>query len=268
MRGRPATAARVPAASMTTPAAEPGAGHTLLISDLHLAPERPAVTARFQRFCRETAPAADALWILGDLFEFWVGDDTVDEPFNRDVCAALRGLVDAGVPVFFMAGNRDFLAAQAFAQTSGATLVDDPVRIDLHGTPTLLMHGDTLCTDDLPYQAFRRQVRNPAVQQQFLSLPIAVRKQQVGATRAASEREKQIKATDIMDVSPDAVAEVLREHGYPRLIHGHTHRPATHEHVVDGHRCERWVLADWRDDLAEALRIDAAGATRVALPLC
>jgi UDP-2,3-diacylglucosamine hydrolase len=252
---------------MTRPVADPRSGHTLLISDLHLSPERPAITARFLRFCRETAPAAQALWILGDLFEFWVGDDTVDEPINHDVCTALRALADAGVPVFFMAGNRDFLIARAFADASGATLVDDPVVVDLHGTPTLLMHGDTLCTDDIAYQAFRKQVRNPAVQQQFLSLPVAMRKQQVGATRAASEREKQVKANDIMDVSPDAVAEAFRTHDHARLIHGHTHRPATHEHVVDGRRCERWVLADWRDDLAEALRIDASGATRVALPL-
>lgn len=250
---------------MTRPVAAPRSGHTLIISDLHLAPERPAVTARFLRFCRETVSTAQALWILGDLFEFWVGDDTVDEPLNHEVCTALRALVDAGVPVFFMAGNRDFLVARAFADASGATLVDDPVVVDLHGTQTLLMHGDTLCTDDLAYQAFREQVRNPAVQQQFLSLPVAMRKQQVGATRAASEREKQVKATDIMDVSPDAVAEAFRAHDTARLIHGHTHRPATHEHIVDGRRCERWVLADWRDDLAEALRIDASGATRIAL---
>jgi len=240
---------------------------TLFVSDLHLAPSQPVLTDRFVRFCHDLAPSASALYVLGDLFDFWVGDDTLDEPMHREVCEALRHVSDAGVSVSFMTGNRDFLAGAGFAAASGATLVEDPTVVDLHGAPTLLMHGDTLCTDDHAYMAFRAQVRNPKVQAQFLSLPVALRWQQVGATRDASEREKQVKTMDIMDVTPDAVADVLRTHGYPRLIHGHTHRPAVHEHIVDGHRCERWVIADWRPDLAEALCVDARGVTRLPLPL-
>lgn len=240
---------------------------TLLVSDLHLAPTQPVLTDRFLRFCRETAPSASALYVLGDLFDFWVGDDTVHLPLHREVCDALRSVADAGVPVHFMAGNRDFLAGTGFAAASGATLIEDPTVIDLHGTPTLLMHGDSLCTDDHAYMAFRAHVRDSKVQAQFLSLPVAIRWQQVGATRDASEHEKRGKTIDIMDVAPEAVAAALRANHYPRLIHGHTHRPAVHEHVVDGHRCERWVMADWRSDLAEALRVDAHGVTRLPLPL-
>lgn len=240
---------------------------TLFVSDLHLAPSQPVLTDRFVRFCRDLAPSASALYLLGDLFDFWVGDDTLDEPMHREVCNALRSVADAGVAVYFMAGNRDFLAGAGFAAASGATRIEDPTVVDLHGVPTLLMHGDVLCTDDHAYMAFRAQVRNPKVQAQFLSLPVAMRWQQVGATRDASEREKQAKTMDIMDVAPDAVANAFRAHGYPRLIHGHTHRPAVHEHVVDGHRCERWVIADWRADLCEALRVDARGVTRQPLPL-
>lgn len=241
--------------------------YTLFVSDLHLSTAQPVFTQRFVRFCREIAPAAEALYVLGDLFDFWIGDDTLGDPLHGEVCGALKSVADAGVVVRFMAGNRDFLAGGAFAAASGASLIDDPTILDLHGTPTLLMHGDSLCTDDHAYMAFRAQVRNPKVQAQFLSLPVALRWQQVGATRDASEREKQAKSMDIMDVSPTAVDDVLRVHGYPRLIHGHTHRPAMHAHVVDGHRCERWVIADWRVDLAEALRVDARGVTRLPLPL-
>lgn len=240
---------------------------TLFVSDLHLAPAQPDLTKRFVRFCSDLAPSASALYVLGDLFDFWVGDDTLEEPMHREVCDALRFVADAGVALYFMAGNRDFLVGSGFASASGATLIEDPTVVDLHGTPTLLMHGDTLCTDDNAYMAFRAQVRNPKVQAQFLSLPVAMRWQQVGATRDASEREKQVKSMDIMDVAPDAVANVFRTHGYPRLIHGHTHRPAVHEHVVDGHRCERWVIADWRADLCEALSVDARGVTRLPMPL-
>jgi UDP-2,3-diacylglucosamine hydrolase len=243
------------------------AAFTLFVSDLHLSPAQPVLTDRFVRFCRDSARPASALYVLGDLFDFWVGDDTLEEPLHREVCGALKSVADAGVAVRFMAGNRDFLVGADFAAAAGATLIEDPTIVNLHGTPTLLMHGDSLCTDDHAYMAFRAQVRNPKVQAQFLSLPVAARWQQVGATRDASEREKQVKTMDIMDVAPAAVEDILRASGYPRLIHGHTHRPARHEHVVDGHRCERWVIADWRADLAEALRVDARGVTRLPLAL-
>jgi len=245
----------------------PADAFTLFVSDLHISATQPVLTRRFVRFCHEIAPTAESLYVLGDLFDFWIGDDTLDDPLHREVCGALKAVADAGVAVRFMAGNRDFLAGSAFAAASGAARIDDPTLLDLHGTPTLLMHGDSLCTDDHAYMAFRAQVRNARVQAQFLALPVAVRWQQVGATRDASEREKQAKPMDIMDVSPMAVEDILRTHGYPRLIHGHTHRPAMHEHVVDGQRCERWVIADWRADVAEALRVDARGVTRLPLPL-
>lgn len=239
---------------------------SLFISDLHLAPFRPGITERFRTFCRSVAPGAGALYILGDLFEVWIGDDTLDEPFNRDIADRLKALADAGVAVAFLCGNRDFLIARAFSEATGAALITDPTEVTLQGRRVLLMHGDTLCTDDLAYQAFRRQVRNPSVQAQFLSLPVEVRRQQAGAARAQSEAQKQTKPLEIMDVSVPAVESVLREHGYPTLIHGHTHRPATHVHTVDDQVCERWVLADWRDDLAEYLQVDSNGWTRRPVP--
>jgi UDP-2,3-diacylglucosamine hydrolase len=238
---------------------------TWCTSDLHLDASRPHVTARFRRFLDAHAAGAARLLILGDLFEFWIGDDALDAPLATEVTSALRAVADAGTSVAFMAGNRDFLVSSRFAQATGATLLDDPVVVDLHGTPTLLMHGDTLCTDDHAYQAFRAQVRNPAVQAQFLALPVESRRRQVGQVRAASEREKQVKTMEIMDVAPAAVDAAFRTHGVSRLIHGHTHRPALHHVVVDGRACERWVLSDWTDTRADALRIDAEGVARVTL---
>lgn len=239
-----------------------GSPCSLFVSDLHLSEDRPAITAVFERFLVDTAVTAAALYILGDLFEFWVGDDTVDEPLNRRVADALRRVADRGTRVHFMHGNRDFLAAGGFATATGCDLLPDPTLLSLHGIPTLLMHGDTLCTDDHDYQRFRAQVHDPAVQRQFLALPVAARRLQVGQTRARSEEQKQLKSPDIMDVAPDAVAAALRTAGYPaRLIHGHTHRPARHELSVDGHRCERWVLSDWYRN-GEYLRVDDGGITR------
>jgi len=217
---------------------------TLFISDLHLDDERPFITELFEQFLRGEAREAQALYILGDLFESWIGDDD-DASLAQRVQDALAELSRSGVATYFMAGNRDFLVGPRFAQRSGVTLLDDPARIDLAGVPTLLMHGDTLCTDDAAYQAFRRQVREPAWQAEFLAKPLAERREMARQLRAQSEREKAAKEMAIMDVNPEAVAAALREHGYPRLIHGHTHRPAWHNHEVDGRVCERWVLPDW-----------------------
>ncbi|MCW5625478.1 MAG: UDP-2,3-diacylglucosamine diphosphatase [Burkholderiales bacterium] len=242
-----------------------GPAFTLFISDLHLTDARPDLTDLLLRFLEQSAPQAEALYVLGDLFEFWLGDDTLDEPLNASVVRALRRLSDGGTRLAFMQGNRDFLAGTGFAAAVGATLLPDPTLVDLYGVPTLLLHGDTLCTDDVAYQAFRRQVRNPMVQQQFLSLPLAARRQQVGQVRAQSEEQKQVKAMEIMDVTSTAVDDAIRAAGFPpRLIHGHTHRPARHEHRVDGHRCERWVLADWNTH-GEALRVDASGIARLPI---
>lgn len=238
---------------------------TLFISDLHLSPERPAITALFERFLDHAPGDAGGLYILGDLFEAWAGDDDLSEPFNARVVNALAR-VAARMPLYVMHGNRDFLLGPAFARASGARLLPDPSVISLHGTPTLLMHGDTLCTDDTDYQRFRAQVRDARWQADFLAQPLAARKAQIAALRSRSETEKAGKPAAIMDVNPRAVEAALRQHATPRLIHGHTHRPARHAHRVDGMLCERWVLPDWYEQ-GGYLRCDANGCTLHALTL-
>lgn len=232
--------------------------HSLFISDLHLCASRPQISRLFFHFIETSARTAQALYILGDLFESWVGDDDLDSPLNRAVCDALRTLSDSGVAVYLMHGNRDFLIAQGFATACGARLLADPTLVDLYGAPTLLMHGDTLCSDDKPYLAFRAQVRDPAWQAGFLAQPLATRRVMAQQIRTQSEQAKHGKAAEIMDVNPDAVVQALRIHGYPRLIHGHTHRPAQHVIEADGHACERWVLQDWYET-GGYLRCDRTG---------
>jgi UDP-2,3-diacylglucosamine hydrolase len=230
---------------------------TLFVSDLHLCPTRPAINETFFEFLRGPAAQSEALYILGDLFEYWAGDDDND-PFNASVLAALRALSDRGVALYVMHGNRDFLIGERFTAACGAKLLPDPTLLDLYGTRTLLMHGDTLCTDDVGYQEFRAKVRSPGFQQQFLGQPLEKRKEIISGLRAENTEEKLLKSEAIMDVTAATVEAELRTHGYPRLIHGHTHRPALHEHVVDGHTCERWVLADWYTS-GSCLVCDAAG---------
>lgn len=232
---------------------------TLFVSDLHLSPERPAITAAFERFLMDSAPAAEALYILGDLFEYWAGDDDLADPFNARIARALAQLA-ARIPLYLMHGNRDFLLGSDFARATGARLLPDPSVVTLHGTPTLLMHGDTLCTDDTDYQRFRALVRTARWQADFLALPLEARKEKIAALRAQSETEKAGKPAAIMDVNPQAVEAALRSHATPRLIHGHTHRPGRHAHRVDGMLCERWVLPDWYEQ-GGWLRCDAAGCT-------
>jgi UDP-2,3-diacylglucosamine hydrolase len=232
--------------------------HTLLISDLHLCSSRPRITELFQYFLRDTAPHAEALYILGDLFEYWAGDDDLGDPFNAHIAQALHETAQRGVRIHIMHGNRDFLLGDLFMADCSATLLPDPTLIDLHGKPTLLMHGDTLCTDDHDYQSFRAMVREPQWQANFLAKPLTARKAQIEELRRTSETEKSLKAADIMDANQQAIASVLRAHRYPRLIHGHTHRPARHEHRLDGMLCERWVLPDWYE-AGGYLRCDAAG---------
>jgi UDP-2,3-diacylglucosamine hydrolase len=232
--------------------------HTLFISDLHLAPETLTANEALLNFLDHTAPSADAVYVLGDLFEYWIGDDGLEHPFARSIADAFRKLSDGGVPVFFMHGNRDFLIGNRFARESGMQLLSDPTLINLYGPRTLMMHGDTLCSDDVEYQKFRAMVRNPAWQQAFLAKPLAERVRMAQDVRGKSEQAKQVKDMVIMDVAPATVEDVLRSHAYPRLIHGHTHRPARHVHVVDGRLCERWVLADWYEQ-GSYLLCDAAG---------
>ncbi|MCX7175104.1 MAG: UDP-2,3-diacylglucosamine diphosphatase [Proteobacteria bacterium] len=237
----------------------------LFISDLHLCPTRPAIVRLFEEFLSGQARQADALYILGDLFEYWAGDDSLSDTFNAAICAALKDLADRGTRVSFIAGNRDFLADTGFAMASGAEMLTDPALIDIASSATLLMHGDTLCSDDAAYQAFRLTVRSAEWRTRFLALPLAERKAQIEALRRKSENEKQIKSAAIMDVNATTVATVLRSHGYPRLIHGHTHRPAHHTHAVDGHICERWVLGDWYGN-GNYLRCDESGCRYMILP--
>jgi UDP-2,3-diacylglucosamine hydrolase len=232
--------------------------HTLFISDLHLSPDTPAATETLLRFLRKTAPAADALYVLGDLFEYWIGDEGLAQPFAQQVAQAFRELEQGGVPVYFMHGNRDFLLGERFALASGMKLLADPTVVDLYGTPTLLMHGDTLCSDDVGYQKFRAMVRSPVWQQVFLAKPLDERVRMAREARGKSEQAKQVKDMTIMDVTPATVEAAFRAHQYARLIHGHTHRPARHEHKVDGHACERLVLADWYDH-GSYLLCDAGG---------
>ncbi|MGQ0578765.1 MAG: UDP-2,3-diacylglucosamine diphosphatase [Betaproteobacteria bacterium] len=237
---------------------------SLFISDLHLTPDRLAATEALMGFLRDTAPASEALYVLGDLFEYWIGDDALDQPFNRDVADAFRALAGHGVLLRFMHGNRDFLIGSRFAREGGMQLLSDTTLVKLYGMPTLLMHGDTLCSDDLEYQKFRAMVRDPAWQHAFLAKPPAERERLAREIRGQSEQAKQLKDMAIMDVAPATVEEVLRSHAYPRLIHGHTHRPARHEHVVDGRSCERWVLADWYEQ-GSYLICDAAGCRAVQM---
>lgn len=234
--------------------------HSLFISDLHLSESHPLTARAFQRFADEIAPRATALYILGDLFEYWVGDDDLAAPFHQSISNALYKLSEKGVRVYLMHGNRDFLMARQFAAACRATLLDDPVLLDLHGTPTLLSHGDALCTDDVAYQQFRDTVRSPEWRKQFLARTLPERKAQIEQLRAQSEQSKRGKAAAMMDVSQQTVHDLLRRHDFPRLIHGHTHRPAKHLLHLEGHTCERWVLGDW-DTQANALRVDRAGVS-------
>lgn len=220
-------------------------GRTLFIADLHLAEERPLASERFLHFLETVAGGADALYILGDLFEYWVGDDDLDAPVARQVADKLRALAATGTTVHFMHGNRDFLLAQRYAEESGMILLDDPVVIDLYGTRTLLTHGDTLCTDDLGYQRFRRLVRQPLVRCALRSLPLGWRHAMARSARAGSERAKGGKPHEIMDVNAQAVTDAFRRSGAMRMIHGHTHRPARHVVAVGNDVGERWVLPDW-----------------------
>jgi len=216
----------------------------LFVSDLHLCSSRPGTRRIFFDFLAGQARNADALYILGDLFEYWAGDDDLEEPFNASVASALRACSEH-TTAYLMRGNRDFLLGERFAATAGVQLIDDPTLIDCYGTPTLLSHGDALCTDDEDYMRFRAKVRSPQWIDKFLATPLAERKATIEALRRESEAQKKRKSMRIMDVNDAAVEALLRSRAYPRLIHGHTHRPARHEHIVDAHRCERWVLTDW-----------------------
>jgi UDP-2,3-diacylglucosamine hydrolase len=217
---------------------------TLFISDLHLDGARPDITAQFLDFLDREARRAQALYILGDLFEAWLGDDD-PEPAGREIVAALRRLTDAGVPCYFMHGNRDFLVGRRFATETGCSLLEDGTLVDLHGERVLLMHGDVLCTADTNYQRLRRILRNPLVSFTLRHLPLAARRHLGRKLRAGSQEHVGSTAAEIMDVTPDAVLETLRRAGVRTLVHGHTHRPAVHHFELDGQPARRIVLGDW-----------------------
>ncbi len=231
----------------------------LLISDLHLCVSRPHISQLLLDFLAGSARQAQTLYVLGDLFEYWAGDDDLAEAHHRQVCAAFRMLADSGTQVAVMHGNRDFLLAGEFALAAGATLLPDPYVTEICGHTAVLTHGDTLCTDDSAYQAFRQQVRAAAWQQAFLAQPLAVRKAQIEELRLRSETEKSGKTEAIMNVNADAVLALLRGYNHPQwLIHGHTHRPGRHEIEDAGQVSTRWVLGDWYDS-GNYLRCTAAG---------
>ncbi len=218
---------------------------TLFISDLHLCPSRSWIVRSFEDFLSGPARQANALYVLGDLFEYWAGDDDLSDPFNRKICHALRELSDSGTDVFFMAGNRDFLIGRTFASEAGLTCLDDPAIIQINGSRTLLTHGDTLCTDDTSYQDFRAMVRSPSWQQDFLGQPLGIRKAEIETIRRESEAQKDAKPIHIMDVNSGAVLQQLTLSSCTQIIHGHTHLPAHHCLENNGIACERWVLPDW-----------------------
>lgn len=217
---------------------------TLFISDLHLDASRPHITRLFVDFVRDEASKAQALYILGDLFEAWIGDDAPDETGDQ-VAVALARLHDEGVPCFFIHGNRDFLLGDAYARRARITLLPDPSVVEIDGERVLLMHGDTLCTDDAPYQAFRAQSHAPAWQRAFLARPIAERQAFAAQARAESQRYTRSVADAMTDVNANAVHSALREHAVGRLIHGHTHRPAVHRMDQEVAIAQRIVLGDW-----------------------
>ena len=217
---------------------------TLFISDLHLSGERENITELFINFLDQRASKADALYILGDLYEVWPGDDMIQPDYLSSI-TKMKQLADNGLPLFIMQGNRDFLMAEKFSEVSGATLIEDPTIIDLYGIPTLLMHGDTLCTDDVDYQKFREMVRNPNWKKEFFSLPNEERLAMTTKYRKASKEETSKKSMNIMDVNQQAVETTMQEHNVKQLIHGHTHRPAIHEFSVDNKKMKRIVLGDW-----------------------
>ncbi|WP_395119576.1 UDP-2,3-diacylglucosamine diphosphatase [Rhodanobacter sp. FW102-FHT14D06] len=240
---------------------------TLFIADLHLDPARPQITRLFENYlASDEVRSADTLYILGDLVEAWIGDDD-DAELPQRIAEAIRAVHDAGVPVHFMVGNRDFLLGETFAARAGMTLLDDRTVRDIQGRPTLLMHGDTLCTDDLAYQAVRKQVRTPEWQAQILAMPLEARRAFAAKARADSKAHTGSTMESIMDVNAEAVAAALRGAGVTRLIHGHTHRPAIHRLELDGKPAERIVLGDWYEQgsvlVVDGERVELRGlATR------
>ncbi|MEX6665631.1 UDP-2,3-diacylglucosamine diphosphatase [Pseudomonas sp. W2-17] len=229
----------------------------LLISDLHLEEGRPDITRAFLDLLNGRAREAESLYILGDFFEAWIGDDAMS-PFQRSICQALRALSDSGIRVFLMHGNRDFMIGQAFCKAAGCTLLKDPSVVNFNGEPVLLMHGDSLCTRDEAYMRMRRYLRHPLTLWVLRHLPLSTRHKLARKLRSESRAQTRMKANDIVDVTPEEVPRVMNESGVKTLIHGHTHRPAVHDVQLGETTAQRIVLGDW-DREGWLLRIDESG---------
>ncbi len=239
----------------------------LLLSDLHLPAGSSPLRRAFIAFLEGPARQAQQVYLLGDVFEYWIGDDAGLREYATEV-AALRALSDSGIDVFFMHGNRDFVIGSRFARAAGIRLLDDPVVVELCGVPTLLSHGDIYCTDDIAYQKWRRFSRNPLALGIFRRLPETLRQRIAGSARQRSADDKRNKAEAIMDVNASAIDEAFHQHGVTRMIHGHTHRPAEHTHrLANDAQAERTVLADWRPDRLEYIACEGSSLRRVLLPL-
>lgn len=225
------------------------------ISDLHLSENQPKITELFLKFMQQKAPLAERVYILGDLFDFWIGDDE-QSPLIEQVKTAIKNLTTSGVKCYFICGNRDFLIGKRFAKETGMEILPDYQLIDLYGKKTLLCHGDTLCIDDVKYQQFRRKVHQTWRQKLFLCLPLFIRLNIANKIRAKSQQDKQSKSSEIMDVNPEFTANKVAERGAELLIHGHTHR----EHIHTENGFIRIVLGDWKSDYASILAVDETGA--------
>lgn len=233
--------------------------HSLLISDLHLCESRPEIIDAFIHFLENTAIHADALYILGDLFEYWAGDDAIVTGTHKKSINALKTLSLQGVEVYLIHGNRDFLLGDNFSKATQIKILPDPSLINAYGQPILLSHGDALCTDDTVYQQYKAQLRSEAWISAFLNKPLSERVDFIESIRTKSNKEKSIKSMAIMDVNEAAVAQLFKDNNYPpTLVHGHTHRPDRHQHTVGTHQCERWVLGDWYEQ-GSYLRLDDNG---------
>jgi len=236
---------------------------TLFVSDLHLESARPEIGAQFLDFLMKEAVSADALYILGDLFESWIGDDDPNAHY-AEIKRALRLMAEHDVPVCFMHGNRDFLVGERFAEEARVEILSDPVVRNIHGDAVLLSHGDAYCTDDAVYQAARRMTRDPRWQARMLEKPIAERQAIAATARAESIAHGQSISAEISDVNPQAIESVMREHGVRLMLHGHTHRPAVHRFTLDGEPAKRIVLGDWYEQ-GSVVRWNADGPVLAAL---
>jgi UDP-2,3-diacylglucosamine hydrolase len=237
---------------------------TLFISDLHLEADRPEIGEQFLDFLDEEAADAEALYILGDFFEYWVGDDDPD-PYYASIKQSLRAFTDSGVPVYFMHGNRDFMIGEEFADEAGVTILPDPCPIELYGKSVLLSHGDAMCTDDVEYQKIRAMTRNPEWQAMMLAKPLEERLAIAKQARAQSQERNKTLSESIMDVNPDAVKQTLSDHGVEILLHGHTHRPGIHGVEIDDRFAKRIVLGDWYEQ-GSVVRWDEDGLELSPIP--